>query len=47
MLQSRSPSCGIKQRYNSTFTGTLVEGAGVRAQLLMDNGFWVVDVEDL
>ena len=47
MLQSRSPSCGVKQRYDGTFTGTLVEGAGVTAQLLMDNGFSVVDVEDL
>ena len=47
VLQSRSPSCGVKQRYDGTFTGTLVEGAGVTAQLLMDRGFRVVDVEDL
>ena len=47
VLQSRSPSCGVKQRYDGTFTGTLVEGAGVTAQLLMDSGFRVVDVEDL
>ena len=47
VLQSRSPSCGVKQRYDGTFTGTLVEGAGVTARLLMDRGFKVVDVEDL
>ena len=47
ILQSRSPSCGVKQRYDGTFTGTLVEGAGVTAQLLMENGFRVIDVEDL
>ena len=47
ILQSRSPSCGVKQRYDGTFTGTLVEGAGVTAQLLMDSGFRVIDVEDL
>ena len=47
VLQSRSPSCGVKQRYDGTFTGTLVEGAGVTAQLLMENGFRVIDVEDL
>ena len=47
VLQSRSPSCGVKQRYDGTFTGTLVEGAGVTARLLMDSGFRVVDVEDL
>ena len=47
VLQSRSPSCGVKQRYDGTFTGTLVNGAGVTAQLLMENGFKCVDVEDL
>ena len=46
VLQSRSPSCGVKQRYDGTFTGTLVDGAGVTAQLLMENGFRVLDVED-
>ena len=47
VLQSRSPSCGIKQRYDGTFTGTLVDGAGVTAQLLIENGFQCVDIEDL
>ena len=47
VLQSRSPSCGVKQRYDGTFSGTLIDGAGVTAQLLMENGFRVVDVEDL
>ena len=47
VLQSRSPSCGVKQRYDGTFTGTLTDGSGVTAQLLMDNGFRCVDVEDL
>ena len=47
ILQSRSPSCGVKQRYDGTFSGTLVNGAGVTAQLLLENGFKCVDVEDL
>ena len=47
VLQSRSPSCGVKQHYDGTFTGTLVEGPGVTAQLLMESGFKVIDVEDL
>jgi uncharacterized protein YbbK (DUF523 family) len=47
VLQSRSPSCGVKQRYDGTFTGTLADGSGVTAQLLMENGFRCVDVEDL
>ena len=47
VLQSRSPSCGVKQRYDGTFSGTLVDEPGVTAQLLMENGFRVVDIEDL
>ena len=47
ILQSRSPSCGVKQRYDGTFTGTLIDSSGVTAELLMKHGFHVVDVEDL
>ena len=51
VLQSRSPSCGVKQRYDGTFSGKLVDKlvdkAGVTAQLLMENGFRCVDVENL
>ena len=47
VLQPRSPSCGVKRRYDGTFSGVLVDGAGVTAQLLMENGFRVMDVEDL
>ena len=47
VLQSRSPSCGVKQRYDGTFSGKLVDRAGVAAQLLTENGFRCVDVEDL
>jgi ribosomal protein S18 acetylase RimI-like enzyme len=47
VLQSRSQSCGVKQRYDGTFTGALVDGAGVTAQLLIEHGFRCLDVEDL
>ncbi len=47
ILQSRSPSCGVKQRYDGSFSGRLVDGAGVTAQLLMEKGFHCIDVEDL
>ena len=47
VLQSRSPSCGVKQRYDGTFTGRLVDQAGVTALLLMENGFRCLDVEDM
>ena len=47
VLQSRSPSCGVKQRYDGTFSGKLVNKPGVTAELLIANGFRVIDVEDL
>ena len=47
VFQSRSPSCGVNQRYDGSFTGKLVAGSGVTAALLMEHGFRVVDVEDL
>ncbi len=47
ILQSRSPSCGVRQRYDGSFSGKLVEGSGVTAELLMQHGFRVMDVEDL
>ena len=46
-LMSRSPSCGVKERYDGTFTGTLVPGMGVFAELARRSGFSVIDVEDL
>ena len=47
VLQSRSPSCGVKQRYDGTFSGKLVNKPGVTAELLIENGFRVIDVEEL
>lgn len=47
ILQSRSPSCGLKQRYDGSFSRTLIDGSGVTAQLLLDAGFHLIDVEDL
>ncbi len=47
VLQSRSPSCGVKQRYDGSFSGKLVDGSGVTAELLISHGFRVVDVEEL
>ena len=47
ILQSRSPSCGVKQRYDGTFSGKLVNKAGVTAERLIENGFRVIDVEEL
>ena len=47
ILQSRSPSCGVKQIYDGTFSGTRIDGQGVFARLLNENGFKMIDVEEL
>ena len=38
ILQSRSPSCGVKEIYDGTFSGTKIPGQGVFAKMLMDEG---------
>ena len=47
ILKSRSPTCGVHQVYDGTFSGTLTEGAGVLAQALLDAGYQVLENEDL
>lgn len=47
ILQSRSPSCGVGKIYNGNFESKLIDGNGVLAQLLIDNGISVIDIEDL
>ena len=47
VLQSRSPSCGVNQIYDGSFSGKLVQGSGIFASLLRENGFRAVDAEDL
>ena len=46
ILQSRSPSCGAGQIYDGTFSGTLVRGKGVFAEMAVNAGFRVMDAED-
>ena len=47
ILQSRSPSCGVKQIYDGSFTGKLIPGKGVFAEMLSENGIKIIDLEDL
>ena len=47
VLQSRSPSCGVKQIYDGSFTGKLIDGSGLFAKALKDAGYEVMDVEDI
>lgn len=42
ILKMRSPSCGYGKIYDGTFSGKLIEGNGVTAQLLADNGITVL-----
>ncbi len=47
VLQSRSPSCGVHEVYDGTFTGRLVTGRGLFAQALMGEGVPLVDAADI
>lgn len=47
VLKSRSPTCGVRQVYDGSFSGTLVPGMGVLAQALKEAGIRVVDCEDI
>lgn len=47
ILQSRSPSCGVNNVYDGSFTGKLIEGKEVFARILEENNIEVIDVEDL
>lgn len=41
LLKSNSPSCGNTQIYDGTFTSNLVDGQGLTAKLLIENGVTV------
>ena len=45
ILKARSPSCGSGAIYDGTFSGRVVPGDGVAAQMLKREGFTVVDEE--
>lgn len=47
VLKSRSPTCGVRQVYDGSFSGRLIGGMGVLAQALKDAGVAVLDVEDM
>lgn len=43
ILKSKSPSCGCGPIYDGSFSGRLIPGEGVAAQLLRENGIEVCD----
>ena len=47
ILQSRSPSCGVKEVYDGTFSGKLIPGQGIFAKLLKENNIRSLDVSEL
>ena len=47
ILQSRSPTCGVNQVYDGSFSGQLISGSGILAQALKDAGYRVIDAEDI
>ena len=47
VLQSRSPTCGVNQIYDGSFSGKLIPGSGIFAQALREAGYHVMDAEDL
>ncbi|WP_302289111.1 DUF523 domain-containing protein [Phascolarctobacterium succinatutens] len=47
ILQSRSPSCGVKEIYDGSFSGKKVKGQGVFARLLTKYGIKALDAEDI
>ncbi|MCR5724638.1 MAG: DUF523 domain-containing protein [Treponema sp.] len=47
ILQSRSPSCGIKQIYDGSFSGKKIPAHGLFAELCIKAGYKVLDIEDI
>ena len=47
ILKARSPSCGVDQIYDGTFSGTLIKGDGVAAALLRKKGIKLILDEEV
>lgn len=43
ILKSLSPSCGPEERYDGTFSGTIIKGEGVTAKYLKSKGITVLN----
>ena len=43
ILKTKSPSCGSCQIYDGSFSGRVIEGSGLTAELLADNNIRVFD----
>ncbi len=47
ILKSKSPSCSNRQIYDGTYKRVLIDGYGITAKLLMENGILVISEEEL
>ena len=47
ILQPRSPSCGVNKIYSGNFDNKLVDGNGILAELLKQNGIDVLTPNDI
>lgn len=47
VLQSRSPTCGVNEVYDGSFSGKLIPGSGVLAKALRAEGYRIIDAEDI
>lgn len=47
ILKARSPSCGHGRIYDGSFTGALIPGSGITAELLAKNGIRVYTEDEL
>ena len=47
ILQPRSPSCGVNKIYSGNFDNKLVDGNGILAELLKQNGINVLTPNDI
>lgn len=47
LLQPRSPSCGSVQIYDGSFSKRLIDGQGIFAKLLSENGIKIIDAGKL
>ena len=47
ILKYRSPTCGVREIYDGTFSGVRIAGSGVLAEALLREGYRVTDEEAL
>ena len=47
ILKESSPSCGLNEIHDGTFSGRKIKGSGITAQLLIKNGIRVISENDI